>query len=210
MSLRISCVILFLQAKAFGSVLMVHLKLSRKEGEAQSCLRGDMSFSSKIGIDTGEHEVWGFSFKNSVDLFLDSWSTAVFDVPGIWRAEIFTSKWAEKNQRQWKRCITIIFLMILWLWSQLHCCCHIGIPHCYLIAVVPKKYSLKQLVLTPLPLCPSVSILLTMLVEIWILPHNPRTLMHQSGNIDKTKPIPMSDKRVPPSKVWTETTRMMG
>ena len=37
-------------------VLMVCLKWRRKEGEVQSCLRGDMSFSSEIGIDTGEQE----------------------------------------------------------------------------------------------------------------------------------------------------------
>jgi len=67
-----------------------------------------MSFNNDVGIGAGEQEVWGFSFKNSDDLFLESWSAAVFDMPGIWRAEIFISKWAEKNQRQRKRCITII------------------------------------------------------------------------------------------------------
>ena len=90
------------------SRLIVRLKWRRNEEEVQSCLLGEISFNTDVGIVVGEQEVWGFSFKNSDVLFLDSWSATVLDVPGIWQAEILILKWAEKNQRQRRRCITII------------------------------------------------------------------------------------------------------
>ena len=70
-----------------------------------------LSFNSDVGIDVGKEEVWGFSFKNSDDLFLVSWSAAVFSVPGIWQADILISKWAEKNQRQ--RLVATWYRMLL-------------------------------------------------------------------------------------------------
>ena len=51
--------------------------------------------------------MWGFNCRNSLDRFLESLSAAVFDVPGIWEAVILISKYAEKNQRHRKRCITV-------------------------------------------------------------------------------------------------------
>ena len=84
---------------------MVRLKWYRKDGKVQSCIRGDTSFKIDIGIVTETPKLSGCVHRNSSDLFLESWSAAVFTTPGMWEALTLIPKCAEKNQRYRNKCI---------------------------------------------------------------------------------------------------------
>ena len=51
-----------------------------------------MIFKRGIGITAGALDALGFDSRNFLERFLDSWFTAMFDVPGIWEAVTLMSK----------------------------------------------------------------------------------------------------------------------
>ena len=81
----------------------------RKSGDVQSGPSGVINSEVVFGRGAGSLETSGFIAKKLVMQFLDSWSAVVLQAPGIWLAIKFMSKYAVKNHKQRRSCMTIRF-----------------------------------------------------------------------------------------------------
>ena len=78
----------------------------QKFSDVQSGPSGDISCEIVVGRGIGTLEISGFIVKKLDTQFLDSWSAVVLQTPGMWLAVKIMSKYAVKNHKQCRSCIT--------------------------------------------------------------------------------------------------------